>query len=171
MECDVCGSHNVSRRRIEDALVEECNLCGNLQGDDDAVQTINDLRTGRTRGLDDAIIPLVYVLEGAHVFRVVKATAGWAEGGEPPALFFTLTQNDTIHVERLLRSLELANRETHLRWLIELSLQHEIVYILRPRFWKPAEEISPEEIRLARSDLQVLASRLRRDLALSWWRD
>ena len=59
----------------------------------------------------------------------------------------------------------------HLRWLIELSLQHEIVYILRPRFWKSAEEITPEEIRQARDDLQVLARRLRRDLALSWWRD
>jgi hypothetical protein len=84
---------------------------------------------------------------------------------------FGLSRNDARYIERLLRSLELANRQTRLRWLIELSLQHEIVYILRPRFWQPPHRITPEEFATAKADMSILARRLRRDLLLSWWRD
>lgn len=55
MECDACGSKNVTRRKVEGWLLEECNLCGNLQGDDDAVARVEELRSGRERGLDDQI--------------------------------------------------------------------------------------------------------------------
>ena len=65
MECDVCGSRNVTRKDIEGGLLEECNLCGNLQGDDEAVARVEDLRSGRDRGLDDEVIPLVAALEKA----------------------------------------------------------------------------------------------------------
>lgn len=169
MECDVCGSHNVSRRTIDDVALEECNLCGNLQGDDLAVQRIEEQRAGRERGLDDEVIPLVTALESTHVFRVIQSSAGNPRGNESPHVFFTLSKNDLSYIERLLRSVELANRDTRLRWIIELSLQNEIVYILRPRFWRPPSDISPDDIRAARKDLSTLGQRLRRDLALSWW--
>jgi len=165
MECDVCGSHNVVRREIEGALLEECGLCGNLQGDDKAVERIEEMRAGRERGLDDEVIPLVAVLEGTGVFHIVQASV------RPPEILFRLKHNDTRYIERLLRSIELANRETKLRWMIELSLQHEVVYDLRPRFWRPPADITAKDIEAARRDLPVLASRLRRDLSLSWWRD
>ena len=169
MECDVCGSHNVTRREIEGYLLFECDLCGAIEGDDQAVQRIEELRAGRERGLDDEIIPLVAVLESAKVFKVVQASAGEPARKEWPYIFFSLTRDDTTYIERLLRSLELANRRTAKRWLIELSLQHEIIYILRPRFWKSPADITGEEIRIARRDLMLLAERLRRDLSLSWW--
>ena len=73
MECEDCGSHNVRRRDIEGHLVEECGLCGHLQGDDEAVALIDELRRGRERGLDDVIIPLVNALERAEVFTIVQA--------------------------------------------------------------------------------------------------
>jgi hypothetical protein len=170
MECDVCGSHNVSRRQVEGFLLFECNLCGNLEGDDHAIERIEELRAGRARGLDDEVVPLVTALERAGCFRLVQASAGNPRRNESPYVFFTLTKNDTRYIEQLLRSLELANRETKLRWLIQLELQKEIVYILRPRFWRPPSEISPDDLRVARKDLQTLARCLRRDLALSWWR-
>ncbi len=44
MECDVCGSHNISRKDVEGWLLEECHLCGNLQGNDEAVARIGELR-------------------------------------------------------------------------------------------------------------------------------
>lgn len=165
MECDVCGSRNVARREVEGQLLEECNLCGNLQGDDEAVALIEELRAGRERGLDDEVIPLVSVLESVGVFLIVQAS------GNPPEILFRLRGDDTRYLERLLRSIELANRETKLRWLIELSLQHDIVYILRPRFWQPPRTISAAQIEIAQRDLPVLAQRLRRDLSLSWWQD
>ena len=171
MECDVCGSRNVSRHDVEGVLLEECNLCGNLQGDDEAVSHIENLRNGRARGLDDEIIPLVAVLEVVHAIRIVHASAGIPDQGEPPHVFFALVKNDTRPIERILKSVELANRETKLRWVLELSLQHEIVYMLRPRFLKPPRDITRAEIREARKDLPLLARRLKRDQSLSWWRD
>lgn len=169
MECDICGSHNVARRTVEGSLLEECGLCGHLQGDDAAVEVISELRAGRERGLDDAVIPLVAALEGAGVFEIVQATAGDPQRNESPHVFFMLLKNDMTYIERLLRSLEMANRSTRLRWLVELSLQHGIVYILRPRFWKSPGDVRPEDLEVARKDLSVLAKRLRRDLSLSWW--
>lgn len=170
MECDACGSHNVSRREVEGHLLYECNLCGNLEGDDQTIARIEELREGRARGLDDEVVPLVAALESTGVFRLVQASAGNPRRNESPHVFFSLTKNDTSYIERLLRSLELANRETKLRWLIQLQLQNEIVYILRPRFWRPPSDVAPEDIRVARRDLATLARCLRRDLALSWWR-
>jgi hypothetical protein len=170
MECDACGSFNVTRREVEGWLLEECNLCGNLQGDDEAVARIEELRAGRDRGLDDDVVPLVSALEGSGVFRVLNASAGEPRRNEPPYVFFALLRNDVTCLERLLRSLELANRETRLRWLVELSLQHGVVCILRPRFYKPPSELSPEDLAAAQKDLRALGRCLRRDLGLSWWR-
>lgn len=169
MECDSCGSRNVTRTEIEGHLLQECRLCGELFGDDDAIALIEELREGRARGLDDEVIPLVSVLESSHAFRLVHASIGWAEKGEAPSILFAATRS-LKDVEKLLRSIELANRETHLRWLVELTLQQTVVFVLRPRFFKPPREITREEIRWAREDLGRLAQRLRRDMALSWWR-
>ena len=165
MECEVCGSTNLARREFDGHVLDECGLCGNLQGNDRAVALVQEMRAGRERGLDDEVIPLVSVLESADVFHILQASV------DPPQILFGLTQNDTRYIQRLLRSIELANRVTQLRWLIELSLQHEIVYILRPRFWRPPHEITATDVALAKADLPVLAQRLRRDLSLSWWRD
>ncbi len=171
MECEACGSRNMERRTVETILVEECQLCGNLQGDDAAVARIEEVRRGRERGLDEGIAPLVQALESSGVLQVTHASSGSLQSRESPHLFFRVTKNDAIHLERLLRTLEHANRETELVWLVELTLQHSLLYILRPRFWKRPQEVTPDEIRLARRDLPLLAARLRRDLQLSWWRD
>lgn len=170
MECEVCGSRNVVRKRIEGHLLEECNLCGNIQGDDQAVARVEELRQGRERGLEEELIPLVSALESTEMFRVTQATAGNPATGESPHVFFRLARNDASCLELLMRSIEMANRKTRLRWLIELSLQHELVYILRPRFWKPPSAITTEEIERARADLPVLSQQLRRDVELSWWK-
>lgn len=170
MECETCGSHNVVRREVEGFLLSECGLCGELSGDDDAVARIQELRAGRDRGLDEEVIPLASVLESTGVFKVVQAASGSPRRNRAPSILFRCTKNDQAYIEQLLRSLEHANRDTRLRWLIELSLQHAIVYILRPRFWKSPSDVAPEDIEVARKDLRTLADRLRRDLGLSWWK-
>ena len=45
-----------------------------------------------------------------------------------------------------------------------------MVFVLRPRFYKRPQEITAEEIRQAREDLDRLARRLRRDVSLTWWK-
>ena len=165
MECDACGSRNVTRREIEGHLLWECNLCSNMQGDDIAVRRIEELRRGRERGLDDEVIPLVTALENAGAFHVEQASA------EPPQILLTLSHpEDSRPIERLLRSVEMANRQTSARWLIELSLQHGVVYILRPRFWRPPHELTPTDIARSKNDLAILAKQVRRDISLSWWK-
>lgn len=170
MECDACGSHSVTRRDIEGYLLFECQLCGEMFGDDEAIALIDELREGRARGLDDEVIPLVSVLESTQAFRLVHASIGWKEKGEAPSVLFTAVRSDMRDIERLMKSLELANRRTHHRWLVELSLQQTLVFVLRPRFYKPPADITPGEIEQARADLGTVATQLRRDVSLSWWR-
>lgn len=170
MECDSCGSHNVKRREIEGHLLFECDLCGEMSGDDAAVTAIETLRRGRARGLDDEVIPLVEVLEDTGAFRLIHASAGWKEKGEAPSILLASTRDELRGIERLLRSIEMANRETKLRWLVELALQQTVVFILRPRFFKAPTDITPAEIDVARADMAILARCLRRDTSLSWWR-
>ncbi|MEE8104790.1 MAG: hypothetical protein V3T86_04560 [Planctomycetota bacterium] len=169
MECEACGSHNVSRRRIEGNLVEECNLCGHLSGDDAAVAEIEELRDGRERGLDDHIIPLVTSLEKSDVFQVLQATGGSEDRGTFPQVLFRMPSNDARNLERLVRSVELAGRGMATHWIVELSLQSSLVYILRPRFWKPAKDVARSEIVQAQEDAALLAKKIRRDIRLSWW--
>ena len=75
MECEVCGSTNIARREFDGHVLDECGLCGNLQGDDKSVALVQEMRAGRERGLDDEVIPLVSVLESADVFQVLGTAA------------------------------------------------------------------------------------------------
>lgn len=124
---------------------------------------------GRARGLDDRVIPLVTALESSGVFRLQSASAGDPRRNEPPYVLLALTKSDTAWLERLLRSLEIANRETRLRWLVELTLQRGIACLLRPRFYKSPSDLTPEDLDAAQRDLLVLGKSFRRDLGLSWW--
>ena len=65
----------------------------------------------------------------------------------------------------------MANRSTKRRWVVECSLQHGLLFVLRPRFWKAVLEIDERDIREARDDFQVLAAILGRDIGLSWWHE
>ncbi len=164
MECDACGSHNVLQRTIEEHLVEECQLCGHLQGDDAAVRAIEELQDGRERGFDDAVIPLVHALESTEVFRVVRASPAPGALRESPQVLFRLDKGETAYLEHLMRAIEFSNRTTKRRWIVELSLQHELLYVLKPRFMKPPTDVTPAEIEQACADLPRLARSLRRDL-------
>ena len=62
------------------------------------------------------------------------------------------------------------NRSTQRRWVVECTLQRELLFVLRPRFWKPVLEIDANDIREARTDFRVLADILARDVQLAWWR-
>ena len=65
----------------------------------------------------------------------------------------------------------LPRRGAHLsERLVELTLQHAVVFVLRPRFFKAPHEVTSQEIDRTREDLRTLARRLRRDVGLSWWR-
>jgi len=167
--CDVCGGHRVAPREIEGLSVGECGLCGALQGDDDVVALVERRREARRRGLDPRIEPLVRALESVPAFRVAQAGAGDPALGEYPHVFLRAGRDGLPFLERLLTSLEMANRETKRRWVVELTLQHGLLFILRPRFWKAVADITDLDIREAQGDLEVLGRVLGRDVRLAWW--
>src|SRR5947207_67265 len=154
--CESCGGHRVVERTIEGLSLGECELCGALHGDDAQVALAEARREARERGYDPVIYPLVEALESVPTFRVVAAEAGRPERSEYPFIFLRLAEGGLVHLERLLTSLEMANRETRRRWVVEATLQRGLLFVLRPRFWKLVSQITAEDIREARSDLAIL---------------
>ena len=168
-ECEACGARRVEDREVEGVRVGECDLCGALHGEDAAVALVEERREARERGLDPRVYPLVKALEQGPTFSVSAADPGRPERSEYPYVFLRLEREGLPHLERLLTSLEMANRETKRRWVVEAALQRGLLFILRPRFWKRVSEITSTDIDEAQSDLAVLARVLARDVRLSWW--
>ena len=125
----------------------------------------------RERGFQPEIYPLVKALEAVPTFRVKAASAGRVERAEFPFVFLRVKEGGLRDVEHLLTSLEMANRSTMRRWVVECTLQRGLLFILRPRFWKPVLDISAKDITECRADLPVLSKALQRDVHLNWWRE
>jgi ribosomal protein L28 len=168
--CDECGSRQIERSLMEEVEVEVCQLCGNIQGDGLNVSEARERIEARERGFQPAVYPLVKALESVPTFKVVQASAGRPERAEYPFVFIRVKEGGLIDLERLLTSMEMANRTTKRRWVVELTLQRGLLFIFRPRFWKPVLDISAEDIGEARADLPILARTILRDVGLSWWR-
>ncbi len=169
--CDECGSSQVAEAEVEGVAVDLCGLCGHVQGDESRVALVEERREAAERGFEPIIYPLVRALEVVPTFRVSGASAGRPSLSEYPYVFLRVKLGGLIDVERLLTSLEMANRGTKRRWVIECSLQRGLLFILRPRFWKPVLDISALDITEARADLPLLAKAIERDVKLSWWQD
>ena len=167
--CDECGSQQVEEALVEDVEVAMCRLCGHLQGDEENVRVARLRREARERGFQPTIYPLVKALEAVRTFRVAAASAGRPDRAEYPFVFLRVREGGLKDVERLLTTLEMANRVTKRRWVVECSLQRGLLFILRPRFWKAVLDINAKDIAEAHHDLQVLAEALRRDVSLGWW--
>jgi hypothetical protein len=146
-----------------------CALCGHVQGDAGTVARIRAREEAEERGFDPGVYPLVRALEAVATFSVDSASHGRPERGEYPFVFFRVAEGGLKDVERLLTSLEMANRQTRRRWVVELSLQRGLLFILRPRFWKPILDITAQDIAEARADLALLAQIVARDARLGWW--
>lgn len=169
--CEECGSQQVVPAHIEGVDVEQCGLCDHVQGDAAAVAQIEERREAAESGFNSIVYPLVKAMNAVPTFRVTEASAGRPETSEYPFVFFRLAEAGVRDLERLLTSLEMANQTTTRRWVVECTLQRGLLFILRPRFWKPILEINTADIREARQDLKLLAEVLARDIKLSWWRD
>jgi hypothetical protein len=170
-ECEECGSHQVASVVLEGSRVERCALCDHLQGDATTIARLERRREATERGFHATVYPLVRALEGVPTFTVSAASAGRPETTEYPFVFLRLAPEGLRDLERLLTSLEMANRSTKRRWVVECSLQRGLLFILRPRFWKPVLEINERDILEARDDLELLADVLARDVKLGWWKD
>jgi hypothetical protein len=169
--CEECGSRQVRPATVEGVRLLRCDLCGDLRGKDEDVALAALRAEARERGFAPEVYPLVRALESVPTFRIDAASAGREETAEYPFVFLRLEPQGLRDLERLLTSLEMANRTTRRRWVVECSLQRGLLFILRPRFWKAVQAITAQDVREARADLAPLADALARDVTLSWWRE
>ncbi|MDJ0520554.1 MAG: hypothetical protein QNJ90_00615 [Planctomycetota bacterium] len=168
--CEECGSHQLEIAVLEGVELERCGLCDHLQGNPQAIARLDERREAEELGYSPIVYPLVKALELVPTFHVTAASPGRVETNEFPFVFLRVAQDGLRDVERLLTSLEMANQSTRRRWVVECTLQRGLLFILRPRFWKPILEIDNNDIREARYDFKILADILSRDVKLSWWR-
>ena len=169
--CDECGSHQVGPEEIDGLQVEVCGLCGHVQGDPDLAAQVEERQEAEDLGYNPLIYPFVKALERVPTFHVTAASAGRPDTCEFPYVFLRVAPDGLRDIERLLTSLEMANRHTKRRWVVECTLQRGLLFYVRPRFWKSVQEITPQDIRECRGDLNALAEAINRDVQLSWWTD
>lgn len=169
--CEVCGAYQVEPTVLDGARIERCGLCDHVQGEATSEERLEAVDEAAERGVHADVFPLVQALEEVPTFTVTETSVGRAETSEFPFVFLRVARGGLRDVERLLTSLEMANRSTKRRWVIECTLQRELLFVLRPRFWKPVLDIDATDIREARTDFRILADILARDVKLGWWQD
>jgi hypothetical protein len=135
--CDECGSHDVVRRHLHGRLVEECGLCGHLQGDPDDVAAVDEIREADQSGVAPELVGLMRTLDsiaGVKVDRRLSTAAGRAL---PPVLYFAVGRHGLEVLDRLARTLLLAARRTSTLWTVEATHQGRLLFMLRPRLAAP----------------------------------
>lgn len=167
--CDECGSHDVVRRHLHGRLVEECGLCGHLQGDPDDVAAVDEFREAEQIGVAPELVGLMRTLDsiaGVKVDRRLSTAAGRAL---PPVVWFAVVRHGLEVLDRLARTLLLAARRTSTLWTVEATHQGRLLFMLRPRLAVPGAESDGAGDHPLVRDLGTLRDALRRDLKLPWW--
>jgi len=159
--CDECGSHDVRREHHYGLLLEECGLCGALQGDPAAVARVAEIREAEQLGVAPELIGLFAALEATGGFVVDRTLSTAAGHSAPPAVYFNVGRPPLEWLDRLARTLLLAGRRTSSLWGIEVVHQGRLRFVLRPRLAGTPITWS--------ADLALLRDALRRDTQLDWW--
>ncbi len=161
LRCDECGSYDVKREHVYGLLIEECGLCGHLQGDPGAVVQVEEIREAEGFGVAPELIGLMNALEAATGLAVDRSLSTAAGHTAAPAIYFTLARQPLELLDRLARSLLMASRRTSTLWILEVVHQQRLCFVLRPRV--------PGDLRSLTVDLALLRDALRRDQRLDWW--
>jgi hypothetical protein len=167
--CDECGSHNVVRRHVHDRLIEECGLCGHLQGDPADVAAVEEVREAERDGVAPELVGLMRTLDSIAGLKVDRRLTTAAGHALPPAVYFAVGSHGLEVLDRLARTLLLATRRTSTLWTVEATHQGRLLFVLRPRHFVPAEAPDEAVVHPLVRDLGLLRDALRRDLNLPWW--
>jgi hypothetical protein len=169
-DCEECGSETVSGVILEGVSVEECDLCGNLSGDDRNVAHVLLVREARATGVHPSIYPLVLQLNKIGGLRVLRADVGDIALKTWPYVQMAMSEGHQATLESLTKSLGLTNTGSEVHWVLELEYQMQLVLTLKPRFHRDLDHIHDDLLELTRADLDRVRRNLGRDMFLSWWR-
>jgi hypothetical protein len=167
--CEECGSRSVVGRQWFGRRVEECRLCGHLQGDDADVEAVDEIREAADLGVWPELVGLMRELDTIPGVRVDPRLSTAAGHTLPPAIYFAVGAHGLEVLDRLTRTLLLATRRTSTPWEIEATHQGRLLFLLRPRragALDPPKDGAPHPLV---ADLATLREALRRDRNLPWW--
>lgn len=169
-ECPECGSDSWVDHPGAPGRVRECELCGELWGEEGAVLELLRGRAAAERGLDPRVFRFVEGLERVPGLRVDRVEGGDGAARTWPTVFFHLTGVGPAWLSALVHSLGLSDRGAHFRWSLELQYQHGLEYLFRPRLLGGRTGFDRDELDRAFADLERFGAGLERDRRASWWR-
>jgi len=167
--CEECGSHDVERKQLYGLWLEECGLCDHLQGDPREVARVELRREADALGISTGLFGLIRVLDSVPGIVVDRHLTTVSGALMPPTLFFTIRSQALEILDRLTRSLLLSRSQTSTLWTVEASHQGRLLFVLRPRLFHSAAELSRNEEEGLERDLDTLHRTLARDVLLPWW--
>ncbi len=154
MICDTCGCANLHHKMLEGHSIAECQLCGELHGDPDDLQNIEEIREGDVQGYDREIYPLVKTITMITGFKVLSASAGFQSKGAPPFVNFKIHgPKARVWLEKVITSLMMANRELEKRWVVEVTLIDGLSFTLKPQMDCPPHLVDATAVQRARRPL------------------
>jgi hypothetical protein len=168
-ECACCGSRHLRQQEISGYIVYECDLCGELHGRADDIETIKAQMDAEDLGIEKGIWPLVRTINKIDSFRTFSSCEGHPDQGVLPHVSFYIQKDDMGGLEKLAASLEMAKRKTAKSWRLEVMMESQLGFVLRPNVQFVSKEGAAREILTAQRDVLTLSKQLERDMSLSWW--
>lgn len=168
--CMECGAQAVVRKLLDGQPIDECELCGALFGNPDAIQHIEDQRDANTLGIDPIIFPLVRELDAIRGVRCFESHGGEPVMKTPPFVKFRIGVAEAMSIlESIVTSLALSNMQTFGNWHLEVISAGQVGFELRPKL--PANPEMHEVFSdRTRDDVPILAKNLSNHKKLRWWR-
>ena len=160
MICENCGSSDIKATVIEGYKVDECEVCQQLHGDPESIESILEIREAKELGIAPQIYPLHKILQKVAGFCNEYSCSGFAQEKVPPYISFRVVDNGYKNLEKLAAEMVTINKATNVHWILEASYQRRLVFILKPNFHHDPYHISPEQISLAQKDLAVIHEHL-----------
>lgn len=167
--CQVCGNHAVVPRRVTDAVVRECEFCGNLEGPAELIELLELQRQAEELGCSEYSYPLAQFIDGLPGVKLLGDSGGNRKLGTMPFIAFELSDHRTWQLENLGQALRLMREELSREWVIEFTFDYQLGFELRTRP-DGRKTHDPDEIESARRDLLHMWRKLQGFTGLSWWK-
>ncbi len=168
--CESCGNHSLEPFGKSGSELLECSICGAITGDDGEVSRVLLEREAKERGFGQRIYPLVRELEALPGLRVRKAVDGDSWAMTFPQVGMQCDKRGVRQLAMLLRCLALHQRELSCRWVVQLDLAEELLYVLKPDFQALPAQVPAQRVDDAGQDSEQLGVFVAADRHLSWWK-
>lgn len=167
--CEECGNHALTKKLMAGASVEECELCGHLNGPAEIIELIELQREAEELGASPDSYPLAQFIEKLPGVRVLGDNGGDDFAGTMPHVSFELSDHRTVQLENIAQALRLMRDELECHWMLEFTYDFQLGYELKVRR-DEERKATPKEIDAARRDMALLWRRLQTYTGLGWWK-